>query len=171
VSDGGRIVGVMLRRVLSRLFGSSQAEPGQPTVGDARQIPDHESALRRMLADAHGRPYDALESLDEAKARADATVVMEGDFGGSIYLTCPARIVQCDETTLRQLLHDLDEREWDDPDGAALYFEIAPVGSGVEGGTGGGAVTLGVWLHPALEAMGLRERVEGVITGRRLRIG
>ncbi len=162
---------VMLRRVLSRLLGSGRSESMEATVANAGRIPDHESAVRRMLADAHGRRYDALESLDEAKATADAAVVMRGDYGGSIYLTCPARIVQCDESTLRQLLHDLDGHDWDDPEGAGLYFEVAPVGSGVAGGTGGGAVTDGVWLHPDLEAMGLRDRVERVITGRHPRLG
>jgi hypothetical protein len=55
---------------------------------------DHESALRRMLA---GSSYQAFPSLAEAKATPEAAVVMEGDEGGSIYFTCPARLVECDE--------------------------------------------------------------------------
>jgi hypothetical protein len=108
--------------------------------------------------------------LDEARATADAAIVMEGDYGGSIYLTCPAHLVQCDEQALRQLLHDLDSHDYNDAEGVGLYYEVAPVGSGVVGGTGGGVITQNVWLHPDLEAKGLREGVEAVLTGKRSRL-
>jgi len=51
-----------------------------------------------------------------------------------------------------------------------LYYEIAPVGSGITGGSGGGVVTDSLWLHPVLETKGLRNRVEAVITGERVRL-
>jgi len=95
---------------------------------------------------------------------------MEGDYGGSIYLTCPVRLVHCDEPTLQQLLIDLDKHDWNDPEGVGVYYEVAPVGSGVVGGNGGGAVTDGLWLHPDLEAKGLRERVAAVVRGERERL-
>jgi hypothetical protein len=133
-------------------------------------IPEHESAVRRLVADAHGQSYEALRSLDEARGEADAVVVMEGDYGGSIYLTCPVRHVHCDEATLRLLLRDLDEHDWKDPEGTRLYYERAPVGAGIAGGTGGGVVTDGVWLHPDLASLGLGPRVESVIAGERKRI-
>jgi hypothetical protein len=56
-------------------------------------LPSHES-LRRMMADLHGVEYEAVESLIEAQARTDFAVVMQGDDGGSIYLTCPAAPVE-----------------------------------------------------------------------------
>jgi hypothetical protein len=158
----------MFRRVLSRLRRSSRVEQVEAKVEQLGVIPEHESPVRRMVADAHGGEYKAIESLDEARAMTDAAIVMEGDYGGSIYLTCPAGLVGCDEPTLRQLLHDLDGYDWNDPEGVGFYYEVAPVGSGVAGGTGGGVVTDGVWLHPDLEAKGLRERVEAVITGKRV---
>ena len=132
-------------------------------------IPDHESPLRRMMADASGESYSALQSLDEAKGAA-AVVVMEGDYGGSIYLTCPAQIVECDETTLRQLALDIDERDWNDPDGLGLFYERVEVGEGVAGGRGGGTVTDGIWLHPDLETKGLREAIQAVLSGRQARL-
>jgi hypothetical protein len=133
-------------------------------------IPEHESAVRRLMADARGGTYEALLSLEDAKHTDDAAVVMEGDYGGSIYLTCPARLVHCDEATLQQLLLDLDEHDWNDPEGVGLYYERAPAGSGIAGGSGGGVVTNTVWLHPELEAKGLRPQVEAVIAGKRDRI-
>jgi len=71
-------------------------------------IPDHESALRRMVADGRGMSYQAFRSLGEAQRTADGAVVLEGDWGGTIYATCPARLIRCDEGALGQLLRDLD---------------------------------------------------------------
>ena len=163
----------MLRRLLSRLRQSASVESVEAPVTELEVIPEHESAVRRMIADAHGGGYNAVRSLDEAKATPGAAIVMEGDYGGSIYLTCPAHLVHCGERTLRQLLDDLDEHEWGegDPEGAGLYYEVAPVGSGIAGGSGGGVVANTVWLHPDLEAKGLRAGVEAVIAGERPRIG
>ena len=132
-------------------------------------LPDHERPVGRLVADAHGESYDAFRSLDDAKNADEAVVVMQGDYGGSIYLTCQVRLVLCDESTLRQLLFELDTLYWNDPDGAGLYFERVPVGVGIAGGTGGGVVTERVWIHPDIEAQGegVREAVELVLFGRR----
>jgi hypothetical protein len=130
-------------------------------------IPEHERPVGRMVADAHGEQYGAFRSLEEAKEADVAAVVMQGDEGGSIYLTCQARLVECDEITLHRLLLDLDALDWKDPDSAGIYYERVPVGGGIPGGTGGGVVTEGVWLHPNLEALGVRKAVEDVLSGRR----
>jgi hypothetical protein len=123
-----------------------------------------------MIADGHGVEYEAVESLIEAKARKDFAVVMQGDEGGSIYLTCPAALIACDEAALELLLAALDARYWNDRDMARVFCERLPIGSGVAGGTGGGFVTDGVWLHPRLEEQGMRPAVEAVIAGERDRI-
>jgi hypothetical protein len=94
-----------------------------------RGIPEHASPVRWIVADTFGGSYEAFRSLDDARSAPDSVVVMEGDYGGSIYLTCPARLVQCDEATLRDLLRQLDEEWWNDLEGAGLYYERAPVGS------------------------------------------
>lgn len=129
--------------------------------------PAYEDGLRRMVADAHGTSYRAFPSLDDARRERDAALVMQGDDGGSIYLTCPVRHVHCPEATLRRLLLDLDRRVWNDPGSARLFYELAPVGNGIAGGIGGGAVVDGVWLHPELAAMDVRGAVEAVIAGQR----
>jgi hypothetical protein len=134
------------------------------------ELPEHEDGLRRMVADAHGAGYEAVPSLAEAQRSRDFAVVMQGDDGGSIYLTCPANLIRCTEEALNRLLLDLDRQAWNDPSSAAVVYELAPVGAGIAGGTGGGVVVAGVWLHPDLEARNLRDAVEAVLAGRRDRI-
>ncbi len=123
-----------------------------------------------MISDARGTPYEAFRTLEEARNARDIALVMQGDDGGSIYLTCPVSLVHCNEATLNLLLLELDQRVWKDPDSAALFYERAPVGSAIAGGTGGGSVINGVWLHPELEENNLRRAVEAVLADRRERI-
>jgi hypothetical protein len=52
-----------------------------------------ESAVRRMIADAAGQQYQALGSLAESRTFADAIVVLEGDWGGQIYVVAPIKLV------------------------------------------------------------------------------
>ena len=131
----------------------------KPTV-----LPNHESAVRRMVADAKGAPYYAIRSLAEAKATADGVVVFEGDYGGQIYLVARATFVECSEDVLQELLAEIDSREWSDPDGARIYFEVHPIGRGIAGGMGGGLVTDTVWIHPRLGS--LQPVIVSVLTGK-----
>lgn len=118
-----------------------------------------------MVATAHGEPYEAVSSLDEARNTDGVVVVLQGDDGGSIYLTCPARLVACDEAALKQLLLDLDHDYWNDPESVGLYYERASIGSRIAGGTGGGLVNDAMWLHPKLLDKHLYERAEAVLLG------
>lgn len=113
-----------------------------------------------------GGRYRAYSSLEEARGDPDAAVVMEGDYGGSIYLTCPVRHVGCDAAALASVLRALDKLDWDDPDGARVYYEHRPVGSGVAGGTGGGIVRDGVWVNPHFSA-NIAADLADVVLGRR----
>ncbi|HLL89198.1 MAG TPA: hypothetical protein VK324_07835 [Tepidisphaeraceae bacterium] len=121
-----------------------------------------------MTAAAAGIPHVRFDTLDAARQAPDAVAVMEGDYGGQIYFTCPVRHIRCTPNALKQLLDDLDESQWCDPGGAGLYYEVGASGSGVAGGMGGGAVIDGVWLHRELEH--LRSQVEEVIAGTRTRV-
>src|SRR5262245_6018385 len=118
-----------------------------------------------MWAKGTGEPYEAFAGLVDAVKDPDAAIVMEGDYGGQIYLTCPVRLVKCSGETLGHLLNDLDRLGWSDPSGAVLFFEVLPVGSGVGGGMGGGLIVEGVWLHRNLEKLNIRFAVEAVIRG------
>jgi hypothetical protein len=132
------------------------------------QIPPNVSPLRFMMAEAAGVAHARFETLDAAKQASNAVAVMEGDYGGQIYFTCPVRHIRCTSEALKQLLDDLDGCQWDDPDGAGLYYELGTPGSGVAGGMGDGAIIDGVWLHKRLEH--LRAQVEEVVAGTRTRI-
>lgn len=133
--------------------------------------PDHESGLRRMMSDAEGGNYKSVPSLEDAKALPYYAIVLEGDYGGQIYATCPVSLIKCDEDALRNLLLDIDKTQWNDPDSANLFFEHIPVGTGVAGGMGGGIVTESLWLHPKVEALGVRKAIMAVLNGVQERIG
>lgn len=126
-------------------------------------LPSHESGLRRLMAEATGASYQALKSLAEAQAAPDGVVILEGDDGGQVYLTVPARLVRCSEQTLATLLADLDARAWRDLESARVFYERRAIGAGVGGGMGGGRVIDGVWVHPELRAW--QAAVEAVVAG------
>jgi hypothetical protein len=128
-------------------------------------LPDHESGVRRMVADAAGGSYRAFRTLADAQADADGAVVFEGDYGGQIYLVCPARVVRCSEDALRALLQEIDELEWRDPEGARVFFEALPQRAPVPGGTGGGRVTGGLWVHERLREHA--DAIKAVLEGER----
>ena len=133
--------------------------------GESIEISEHESFCRRLYVETFGEEYRPLHSLEEAKQFADGIVILEGDYGGQIYLTCPASMLQCSPETLHKLLRDIDARRWDDEDGARVFYERKQAGEGVVGGMGGGVVTVRLWLHPKVEAFGIRTEVEAILAG------
>ena len=134
----------------------------------SKSLPNHESGVRRMMSDASGAPYVAFESLEAARRDPDGVVVLEGDYGGQIYVVARVAEIHCSEEALADLLSDLDERAWRDPAGAGLFFERHAVGEGIGGGMGGGVVADPVWVHPKLNQW--RVSIEEVLNGRRKRI-
>ena len=112
---------------------------------------------------------------DEAQAGAligEFTIVFDDtrDFGGTIYLVAPVDGVRCDEATLSRLLSDIDQMCWRDLEMARVAIERRPVGSGVAGGMGGGRVQKTLWLHPELEALGVRREIEDILAGKPYRL-
>jgi len=122
----------------------------QSGSSQSNSLPEHESALRRMMSDASSEPFAPLRSLQEAQGVPDGVVILEGDDGGQIYAVVRAADVRCSELTLQLLLQDLDAQEWNDPSMAHVYYERRPAGSVVAGGRGGGQVMGGLWVHPRL---------------------
>jgi len=127
------------------------------------ELPEHESGLRSLVANANGDEYSALRSLSDARVFKDSTVIFEGDYGGQIYVVAPISYVKCDEARLHSLLAEVDATQWDDPEGASIFFERLAVGAGVPGGMGGAAVQQGVWVHERLDAH--RVAIAAVLAG------
>ncbi|WP_239329294.1 hypothetical protein [Frankia sp. CiP3] len=88
-----------------------------------------------------GEPF-VYEGLKHARRDSGAAVVLSGNYGGTIFLTVPVRLVRCDAEALFTLVSDLDAVTWmsGDPTIATVAFKQCPVGSTVEGGDGGGLV-------------------------------
>jgi hypothetical protein len=116
--------------------------------------------------------YRPLRSLAEAQQAPDGRAILDGDWGGQVYLTCPASIVRCSQDVLHHLLVDIDARCWqcNEGEGAGVYFERKPAGAGVLGGMGGGIVTDGLWLHKDVEGFGVRTQIEEILAGHRERL-
>jgi hypothetical protein len=104
--------------------------------------------------------------FDEARSKENGVVIMEGDWGGQIYLTCPMKYVKCGEEALIGLLHDLDRKEWDcnEGDGASVHYICVKPGYGVAGGMGGGIVEDGLWVHGDINPK-LAAKIRQVLSG------
>ena len=115
--------------------------------------------------------YDVIDTLDEARRVPDTYAILEGDYGGQTYVTAPAKIIQCDEQTLRYLLQDLDELAWHNPDGQRLSYRKHKVGDHFGGGMGGADATGDVWGHEELRELVIEGRIRKVTSGEALRLG
>jgi hypothetical protein len=124
--------------------------------------------MRSMVANAHGEEYRHFESLSDARKSAKGIVVLEGDYGGQIYVVARVSDIGCTEEDLRQLLADIDAQQWRDPEGQQLCFEEADIGQGIPGGVGGGLVCEKPWIHPELHF--LEPSIQAVLNAKAKRI-
>jgi hypothetical protein len=134
------------------------------------EVPEHD--VRAFLADVHRAEFVSFPSLATARSDPDAALVLSGDYGGTIFLTAPVRLVGCDQDSLDTLVSDLDAVTWMSGDLtiATVAFERRPVGTGVPGGDGGGVVTDGVWVHPHRVPADIHDQAREVVAGTRARI-
>ena len=134
-------------------------------MSESNEIPEHESPVRRMMADAHGTPFHTLRTLDEARQHDDGVAILQGDWGGQIYAVIPVRMIRCTADTMQKLLLDLDTEAWscNENEGASIYYERKPAGTGVAGGMGGGASTGELWVHPEFDR--IAQQIRRVIIG------
>lgn len=119
----------------------------------------------RFSASANDPLYEAVQSLEEAQRQQGFSLIMEGDYGGQIYLTCPVGLLGCDHQTLVQLLEDIDLIQRKEPLGRGLFFEKMPVGAYIQGGMGGAPVCSDLWIHEEIYAIGMEEAIRLVISG------
>ena len=88
--------------------------------------------------------------FQERYPRRTVYLVLEGDWGGQIYLTVPFSKVGLN-AKLGELLQMLDKAAWscNDEEGAGIaLYPVKNLRRGVFGGMGGGELTSSVWLHP-----------------------
>jgi hypothetical protein len=112
---------------------------------DSHEIPLHHRPFEDVLAAKLGYTYIPYDSLDAARVDKDAIVILSGDDGGQVYLTCPVAKVECSESSLGTLLTEMGIFAWGD--GEDMYFERARPDRLVSGGMGGGPVEDDVWIH------------------------
>ena len=132
-------------------------------MADSNSIQDHESPLRKIMANTDGTNYQALPPLHEAKQAENAYLIMEGDDCGQIYLVAPVEMVKADQRTLEALLKDLDDRAWKDISMARLFYEVHEPGTAIGGGMGGGRAERDLWVHKHFED--IKDGILNVITG------
>ena len=133
----------------------------------SERLPEHESGLRRLMADASEDAYIAFKSLAEAQAHPDGVVVLEGDDGGQIFAIFPAAQVRCSVAALERLLRDLDHIAWpgNDTNASRVFYECRRFGAAIAGGMGGGTVTPEGWIHKEFRDLGLENNIRAVIRG------
>ncbi len=76
--------------------------------------------------------------------------VLEGDYGGQVYLTIPKHYAT--QAKVAAALCIIDALEWDcnGSEGASYYRARGNIGDAVWGGMGGGQTAEGLWLHKDL---------------------
>lgn len=122
------------------------------------EISAHESPVENVMHKVIGseQPYKPLRTLEEARGMEHGSVVIEGDWGGTIYLSCPVKYVHATQEEIEALAEWLERQFWDcnfdasGEGGQGVYYKDAPPGSGLMGGMGGGAHLDGLWVHPDL---------------------
>jgi hypothetical protein len=136
-------------------------------VRDIGVIAEHERPLGRVMHEASGATFEPLTSFSEARSDPHGYAILEGDWGGQIYVTAPMRAVKCSEQKLQELLRLLDQTEWacNRGEGSGVFYERLSPGAGVAGGMGGGIAGPDTWIHPSLVEKGLAPHVRAVLAG------
>lgn len=98
-----------------------------------------------------------MSTIEEMRGVENARLVIEGDWGGTIYLSCPVPLIGATHPEILDLAEWLERQCWScnfDEDGDAghwVFFEIVTVGTHILGGMGGGIHVNGLWIHEDVE--------------------
>ena len=149
--------------------GMAARHLGIKKSGELPPPAEYMSVVRYMMHQVHGTEFKPLTDYDRAKEAKHGCVIIEGDYGGQVYLTCPMKYVKCSHKALLQVASDLDGMYWDNEQGCNVYYEDYKSPHGVFGGMGGGVVIDGLWMHPDFDEVGIKEKVWEVIIGNRPR--
>jgi len=125
-------------------------------MAEPKQVPEGERPLDVPVSGRKRFPF--YKTLDEARGDPDGVAILEGDWGGTVYMTVPLRHVpNATEADFNNLAEGLERIFWDcnfDGEGAdggqGVYYKGIPSNTGVTGGMGGGVVLDNVWINDQL---------------------
>lgn len=108
----------------------------------------------------------SITSLEEARSISDAWLFAGGDWGGQMYFTIPASLVECSEQTVSELVKILDEVSWgcNDGDGSGFCFRRHVPGVSVVVGMGGAETENTLWVHDEFQYM--KEKIQDILQGK-----
>ncbi len=81
-------------------------------MSQSNDIPEHESPLRRMMANAQGTPFQRFERSRKLGSMKMVLPSFRENWGGQIYAVIPVRMILCSLESLQRLLLDLDTIAW-----------------------------------------------------------
>ena len=122
------------------------------------------------MADASGGSYVAYATADEAGQDPDAALIMEGDYGGQIYLACPLSAVAASEGALQSAAPRPRRDRLGRPGRSSDPATSGHRSGRASPGMGGGAVTDAIWVHEDFAALNLDDAIRQVIRGHRDRL-
>ena len=121
----------------------------------SKVIPGHHSPVNHIMAETSGEKYQPLQTLEEARVVSDGVVILEGDWGGSIFATCPVKYIKATHQEIETLCQSLEASFFPTNikhhgGGWGVFYQRKSPGDGVWGGMGGGLVIDGLWIHAKL---------------------
>ena len=134
------------------LLALFKPEASPKVAGPTLVLPEHERPLGHFFHESYGTPFEPFRSFEEARNNDSSYVILQGDWGGQVYVVAPMCMVKCSERSLKNLLKVIDDEQWscNEGDGAEIFYErLIPPGP-VAGGMGGGVATQDIWVHPKI---------------------
>jgi len=148
-------------------------------TNEPKTIPAHEQPVQSIMHDALGTrsSYKPLKTLEDARNAEHGALVIEGDWGGTIYLSCPVKFIHATQEEIEALAEWMERQFWDcnfdvsDGEGGhGVYYVDAKPGTHILGGMGGGVHLEGLWVHDDIADDNLTHYGDEIIKRLKLRL-
>lgn len=117
------------------------------------------------------KAYRPIDDFEKVVNKPGWWVVMEGDWGGTILATVPAKDIKTPERAMEMAKY-LNAIVWpcNEGEGVSIHLQRGHPGDSVWGGMGGGVLMPKVWLHDQLRScVAIDDAVNGwLCEGRRV---
>jgi hypothetical protein len=102
----------------------------------------------------------------------DGVISLTNDNGGIVAVVAAASHVRCSPEALVRLHLQINLITWsrDSARSTGIHYQRLPTGGHIAGGTGGGEVIPGTWVHRIYEELGIADEIRDVIEGRAERL-